>query len=57
MKEIKVPNIPELVDRPIIRNDKSEEFLNKMTDEEIQEWEKQIKLNSLIGMLKFLLKL
>ena len=35
----------ELINRPIIRNDKSCEFLNKMTDEEIKTWEKEIEQN------------
>lgn len=30
--------IDELINREIIRNDHSEEWLNKMTDEEIDEW-------------------
>jgi hypothetical protein len=34
--------IQELIKRPIIRNDKAEEFLNKMTDEEIHQWEKEV---------------
>ncbi len=34
--------INELIDRPIIRNDKLEEFLNKMTDSEIEQWEFEI---------------
>lgn len=34
--------ITELVNRPIIRNDHIEEFLNKMTDEEIREWEEEV---------------
>jgi len=34
--------IKELIERPIIRNDKAEEFLNKMTDDEILEWEKEV---------------
>ena len=34
--------IEELVKRPIIRNDKAEEFLNKMTDKEIHQWEKEV---------------
>jgi len=29
-------NIKELIDRPIIRNDYAEEFMNKMNDEEIK---------------------
>lgn len=39
--------IEELIKRPIIRNDNSEEFLNKMTDEEIKQWEKEVELNLL----------
>lgn len=31
--------LEELIKRPIIRNDKPEEFLNKMTVEEIEQWE------------------
>jgi len=34
--------ISEIVNRKIIRNDKSEEFLNKMTDEEIEIYFKEI---------------
>lgn len=34
--------IEELINRPIIRNDKSEEFLNKMTDDEIMQWEVEL---------------
>tara|TARA_R110002050_G_scaffold79261_11_gene169421 strand:+ start:20836 stop:21075 length:240 start_codon:yes stop_codon:yes gene_type:complete len=30
--------INELINREIIRDDQSEEWLNKMTDEEIDEW-------------------
>lgn len=32
-----------LVNKPIIRNDYSEEFLNKMTDVEIEDWEHDVK--------------
>jgi hypothetical protein len=39
--------IKELIKRPIIRNDRPEEFLNKMTDEEIKQWEKEVELNLL----------
>lgn len=39
--------IEELIKRPIIRNDKSEEFLNKMTDDEIRQWENEVKQNLL----------
>lgn len=35
-------SIQELIERPIIRNDKPEEFLNKMTDQEINQYEKEI---------------
>jgi hypothetical protein len=35
-------SIQELIKRPIIRNDKPEEFLNKMTDQEINQYEKEI---------------
>jgi 16S rRNA C967 or C1407 C5-methylase (RsmB/RsmF family) len=31
----------ELSKRPIIRSDNAYEFLNKMTDEEIQQWDKE----------------
>ena len=34
--------IKELIKRPIIRNDQSEEYLNKMTYEEILQWEAEI---------------
>jgi len=34
--------INELITRPIIRNDHPEEFLNKMTDDEINVWEKEV---------------
>lgn len=34
--------IEELVKRPIIRNDRPEEFLNKMTNEEIRQWEIEV---------------
>lgn len=37
--------IEQLISRPIIRNDNSHEFLNKMTDEEIRQWEKEIEHN------------
>lgn len=33
-----------LVKRPIIRNDYSEEFLNKMTNQEIKDWEHDVKM-------------
>ena len=39
--------IKELVKRPIIRNDRPEEFLNKMTDEEIKQYEIEIEQNLL----------
>lgn len=32
-------SIVELINRPIIRNDKPYEFLNKMTDEELKQWD------------------
>ena len=32
----------ELIARPIIRNDNVYEFLNKMTDEEIDQWDKEV---------------
>lgn len=38
----------ELIKRPIIRTDHHEEFLNKMTDEEIENWYKEIEHNLLI---------
>ena len=31
-------SITELIDRPIIRNDHGEEWMNKMTDDEIEQW-------------------
>ena len=34
-------SLDELIARPIIRKDHAEEFLNKMTDEEIGQWEKE----------------
>ena len=34
----------ELLKRPIIRNDQMFEFLNKMTDEEIKQWDKEVEL-------------
>jgi 16S rRNA C967 or C1407 C5-methylase (RsmB/RsmF family) len=34
--------IKELIKRPIIRNDQPTEFLNKMTDNEIEQWEKEV---------------
>lgn len=37
--------IEELINRPIIRNDKQSEFLNKMTDDEIFQWEKEVESN------------
>lgn len=39
--------IEELIKRPIIRNDKPEEFLNKMTDDEIRQWEIEVEQNLL----------
>jgi 16S rRNA C967 or C1407 C5-methylase (RsmB/RsmF family) len=33
--------IQELIQRPIIRNDNAYEFLNKMTNEEIKQWDKE----------------
>lgn len=33
--------IQELIQRPIIRNDNAYEFLNKMTNEEIEQWDKE----------------
>jgi len=38
------PNfLKSLVNKPIIRDDYSEEFLNKMTDAEIEDWEHDVK--------------
>ena len=37
-----VPTISELLERPVIRNDKCFECFNKMTDEEFKEWENNI---------------
>lgn len=38
------PNfLKSLVNKPIIRDDYSEEFLNKMTDAEIKDWEHDVK--------------
>ena len=34
--------ILELIQRPIIRNDNAYEFLNKMTDKEIDQWDKEV---------------
>lgn len=34
-----------LVNKPIIRDDYSEEFLNKMSDKEIEDWEHDIKIS------------
>jgi 16S rRNA C967 or C1407 C5-methylase (RsmB/RsmF family) len=34
--------IQELIQRPIIRNDNAYEFLNKMTNEEIEQWDKEV---------------
>jgi hypothetical protein len=36
--------IEELFKRPIIRNDQMVEFLNKMTDDEIDQWDKEVGL-------------
>jgi hypothetical protein len=35
-------DIHELINKPIIRNDYDEEWLNKMTDEEIEAWEDEM---------------
>lgn len=35
-------DIKELINRPIIRNDYAEEFMNKMTDEEILIYEQEV---------------
>jgi hypothetical protein len=40
--------IEELIKRPIIRDDKSEEFLNKMNDDEIKQWEDEIEQKLLL---------
>jgi hypothetical protein len=32
----------ELIERPTIRHDQVYEFLNKMTDEEIDQWDKEV---------------
>lgn len=37
-------NLKDLVEREIIRDDYSEEFLNKMTDKEILDWEHDTKV-------------
>ena len=37
--------IEELIKKPIIRNDKFPDFLNKMTDEEIKQFEKEVAYN------------
>jgi hypothetical protein len=34
-------SIIELLDRPIIRNDQQYEWMNKMTDEELDNWQKE----------------
>ena len=39
--------IMELLKRPIIRNDKSFEWENKMTDEELKQFDKEVDINSL----------
>jgi hypothetical protein len=38
-------SIKELIDRPIIRNDKPDEWMNKCTDEEIRQWEDEAREN------------
>ena len=35
--------ISNLIERDLIRNDYPFEFLNKMTDQEINQWEKEVK--------------
>ena len=35
----------ELLKRPIIRNDMPDEWMNKCTDEEIRQWEDEVRLN------------
>jgi hypothetical protein len=34
-------SVRELIDRPIIREDFNEEWMNKMTDDEINQWDKE----------------
>lgn len=34
-------SVRELVDRPIIREDFNEEWMNKMTDDEINQWDEE----------------
>lgn len=34
--------LKELIERPIIRNDYDEEWMNKMTDDEIKQYEKEV---------------
>lgn len=34
----------ELLKRPVIRDDQIAEFLNKMTDDEIKQWDKEVEL-------------
>jgi hypothetical protein len=34
--------LKELISRPVIRNDQVCEFLNRMTDEEIEQWDKEV---------------
>jgi len=34
--------IGELIARPVIRNDNAYDFLNKMNDEEIDQWDKEV---------------
>lgn len=34
--------IKELLERPIIREDCNEEWMNKMTDEELRQWDKEV---------------
>lgn len=34
-------SIPELIERPIIRDDFNEEWMNKMTDEELDQFDKE----------------
>jgi len=38
-------SIIELIKRPIIRKDKPEEFLNKMTDDEFKQFDEEITIN------------
>jgi hypothetical protein len=35
-------SLKELIDRPVIRNDRPDKWMNKMTDEEIWQWEDEV---------------